>query len=301
MKRNSNLTTIVLSALFILTSCSSYSAIANERITVDSKIKPGKELSMTEKTNLARSANRILKHTYQAKVALREKHYKTALKNIKQARLLKKIIQKVMPKYSINSTIKSGKLVYKDSEPIQPLVVQLYDELDRVELIEPLKDAKRNNKAKKVDGAMLDDVELDHTTTFMDVRFADRMLSFAHKNIKAKKYKRAKADLELALQSVSFEYDISDAPLQAVAEDIALADDYISNNKYADAKVLISKTSKMLENISEDKLLTKERQKEIEKMSDELSDLKSDINPKHKSSISTKLKKVWKKIRIWMS
>jgi len=305
MERKSYLRTIVLSSVLVFTS-SIYAAVATESITVDAKVKPGKELSMTEKVNLARTANRMLKHTYQAEVALREKHYKKAIKNIKQARLLKKIVQNVMPKFSINSTITSGKLVYKDSDPIQPLVVQLYDELDRVELNEPLAAAKRAKnltkaKAKKVDGVQVDDVEYRHTTAFLDVAFADRMLTFAQKNIKRKKYKLAKADLESALLSVSFEYDLSDAPLQAIAEDIALANEYVENDKYEDAKILISKTSKMLERISDDKFLTKKTEKEIERMSDELSDIKNDVDAKNKSSISAKLKKLWFKVRTWMS
>lgn len=52
------------------------------------------------------------------------------MKNIEKARLLKKIVQNVMPKFTINSTIKSGKLAYNDSDVIQPLVVELYTELD---------------------------------------------------------------------------------------------------------------------------------------------------------------------------
>ena len=118
------------------------------RITSKVDVGPVAKLSADESREVSFAAGRIMKHVAQARQDIAVKKHEDALKHINQSLKLVKIIENVLPQYTVKTKIKSGDLVYTDEDEITPTYITLYDELVRRDFISPVLKAKTESKKK---------------------------------------------------------------------------------------------------------------------------------------------------------
>ena len=247
-------------------------ASAKPKVTSWSNVKAETTLTAKEQKEMSRAASHMLKHIYQARQAVAEKDKPRALRNVKQALQLSRIIKHVMPRYDIHTKMKSGKLVYDNKETVQPLQVTLFEELDQVDILAPIRAARRSKRARSV---TTDDVvvaaDLAYSKARLDVEAATAELWKAKYYLERARWDRADKDLLLGQASVSFEEDLVATPLVKAADNIALAQEMITSghNKHAARVLAIASTTLQRYH----KQAGKARKQEVEKLQAEIKTL----------------------------
>jgi hypothetical protein len=209
---------------------------ADDRISSEFKVTPLVTLTKNEKRAVSLAAGGILNHVQQARTDIQYSEGKNALTHVEEGLALVRIIERVLPEYSVSMHIKSGDVTYKEQEKRKQSIVPMYGELDQVFGITPsIRRAKREAFAKGSEepGA---EAELPYTASFLDVRDAKHYLEQAE--AAAKKGDTQKADKALASiqEHVIFQYDVIDVPLATARRSLLEAARMVVADNYPRAK-----------------------------------------------------------------
>ena len=281
---------------------------AKPKVTTRRSVKVLGTLTLKDREEMSRAAGHMLKHIYKARLAVSHKDKKKALEQVGQAIQLSRIVKKVMPRYVVETRMESGGLVYKDKDTVQPLLVPLYDELDRVDLMEPMHTAKQG-RAKRVkapgDLDVVEEVDLVHAATVMDVKWATAKLWTAKYYLDRTKWDRADENLKLSQQSVTVEEDLAPMPLAEAADNIAFARSLINKGRNKHAAVALRAASGELARYQ--KGADKARAKEVKALRAELDTLQKKLdNDKalsagEKTAAANQAGGWWRKLIPWRS
>jgi hypothetical protein len=294
-----NLMTVFLGAL-VITALATNPVLADKpRITSDIKVAPAYELSADEQKAISHSASRILKHADQARDALAEKSYKDAEKNVDQALRLVEIIENVMPDYKVKAEIEAGDLTYSDEENVKPATVTIYEELEKREILTPVKEAKQKEAEKKAEKENLSlpvDIDLVSTKAELNVAAAKASLEEAKKNLKDKKYKAADTDLRSLQTDVILTYAEVDLPLTTARKNLVIAKNLVDSGDFREAEFVLNVATDALERYEES--VGEHRAKESKELRDEINKLSKKLSQDPEAS-SNKLEEWWNKILEW--
>lgn len=219
-------------------------ALAADRITSDVKVTTEGKLTDKEKRALSYSAIRILKHVHQARVDIRYKDDKDALRHSEKALKLVKIIQRALPSYKVATTIKSGDITYQDEENVKQSLIPIYVELDEAaSLLLPVRRAKLEAVEPRVAGA----TTLQYTSVMLDVNETGYQLERAIDLFKKSDPEGANKALRAVQEGVIFEYDEVDVPLLKARWNLIDASRYYARKEYEAAKRALERAASALE------------------------------------------------------
>ena len=273
---------------------------AASRISAEVETKPGAKLSVEEGRALSLSAAQILKHVNQARSALTKKDLKAASQNVDQGLVLVKIINETVPAYKVETKIKAGELTYVDKEDAKPVIVPVYEELQRVAVMAPIEAAKKavQKEAAAVGVPVAVDVDLVHTRTDLNVELANVGLQAAKEALQKEDPKTADNALATVQTGVIFGYTKVDLPLEKVRENLMLAKALVDSGKAKEARVALEVAGDALEEY--EKGAGQNRAKEAKDLRVELQKLSNDIEANSKGA-SKKIMDWWDRVRKWIA
>jgi hypothetical protein len=211
------------------------------RIQADVQSSPEMPLSYEERRAMSIAAGRILHHTNESRGEVALKRKENALTKIDKALNLIAMIKKASPVYQTKIKINAGELKYEDSETVQPLIVTIFDELDRVSILRPIVEAKQASAERKVAAAMpiLTDSLLRFTRVYLDVAMAEVYLKAAKQSLEEGESEAADSAL-LSLQlSVVFEYRDADVSLSAASRNLILARNFLESGQMSGTQLAL--------------------------------------------------------------
>ncbi len=223
------------------------------RICSSVEVQPVAGLSDDEAEEVSFAAGRTLKHIGQARDALREGKKEEAARHVDQGLKLIAIIESVLPHYKVKTAIKSGNLQYEDEEEVAPRYVTLFDELERRDILSPVKQAKqeaagkgarkgeKSGEGNEAAGALVvSHVDVNYSAAKLDIPLARHMLAHAKRDLQGGKTDAADEAL-LAVQSrgVLLEYEEIDLPLEEAADNLKLAEIEMKEGRQAEAKAAL--------------------------------------------------------------
>jgi hypothetical protein len=275
---------------------------AEPRITATSHAEPSHKLTPAERRAISLAAGRILRHTYLARQALTEEDGKKAAQEVAQGLILVQIIESAQPKYTVTAEIKAGKLSYSADEVVTPPLVPIYDEVGEVELVGPLAAARREQTSRSDATDVVDDVDAEQTSVFLNLAFAKAGLTQAKKALAEGDLKAADRGLALVQQSVRFEVDLLDVPLATVRENLHLAHSRAQIGDLKDARTSLDAASAALERYA--KIAEDKRSAEVEQLRGEIHTLSNDIaSGKQEASATAKVEdeilSLWDRVHQW--
>ena len=285
---------IFIVALIISLGCNPVLA-DKPRITSDIEITPSYKLSPGEKKAISHSASRILKHVDQAREAIAAKRYMDAQKNAEKALLLINIIEHAMPEYAVKAKIEAGDLTYSDVENIKPPTVSIYDELEKREILTPVKEAKKD-EAEKADLPLPVDVELVATKAELNIADAKVSLEKAKKNLEEKNYKVADTDLRTVQTDVILTYAKVDLPLTTARKNLLIAKSLVDNGDFEEAEFALNVATDALERYEGS--VGEHRGKEAKELREEINKFSKQLS-QDPAAASNKLEECWIKILDW--
>ncbi len=118
------------------------------RISSQVQVQPATTLTDKENRELSFAAGRLLKHVAQARTAIAENKTDRATKDVDQAVKLMQIIDGVLPRYKMKTTIHSGDLLYSDEDEFTPEFITVFEELERRDIVSPILRAKADAAPK---------------------------------------------------------------------------------------------------------------------------------------------------------
>lgn len=218
--------------------------LAADRITSDVKVTGEGKLNDKEKRALSYSAVRILKHVHQARVDVRYKDDKDALRHTEKALKLVKIIQRALPVYNVATTISSGDLTYQDKEDVKQSLIPIYVELDEASsLLLPV----RRAKLEAVESNAAGSTSLQYTSVMLDVNETKYQLDRAIELFKKNDPEGANKALRAIQEGVIFEYDEVDVPLLKARWNLIDASRYYARKEYKAARRALERAASALE------------------------------------------------------
>ena len=273
---------------------------AASRISAEVETKPGAKLSAEEGRAVSLSAAQILKHVNQARTAIGIKDLKAARQNVDQGLVLVKIINETLPAYKVETKIKAGELTYVDKEDSKPVIVPVYEELQRVAVMAPIEAAKKaaQKEAAAAGVPVAVDVELVHTRTDLNVELANVGLQAAKEALQKEDAKAADNALATVQTGVIFGYTKVDLPLEKVRENLILAKALVDSGKAKEARVAIEVAGDALEEY--EKGAGQNRAKEAKDLRAEMQKLSKDIEANSKGA-SEKIMDWWDQVRKWIA
>lgn len=259
MRRLANLTFLPIIALTATTA-----AMADPKIISTVDVQPESTLTSQEKESISLSAGQLLIHVDRAWEDLRIKKSDAASEEVDKAIKLGKIIKAVLPTYDIKTDIKAGDLVYEDQAKVQIPLVTIHEELNTVEILKPIRTAKRE-AYKKATGsqnrAVTADIEMRDTKAQLDVDSALTGLDQAQKALASKKWDDAETALKEIEGDIVFEYVVTDMPLEKAQANLLLARKALKEGKPVQAKVELRAAADALEQYS--KIAGSNREKKL--------------------------------------
>lgn len=273
---------------------------AASRISAEVETKPGAKLSAEESRALSLSAAQILKHVNQARVAIGKKDLKAASQNVEQGLTLVKIINETVPAYKVETKIKAGGLTYVDKEDSKPVIVPVYEELQRVAVMAPIEAAKKaaQKEATAAGVPVAVDVELVHTRTDLNVELAQVGLQAAKDALQKEDSKAADGALATVQTGVIFGYTKVDLPLEKVRENLMVAKALVDSGKAKEARAALEVAGDALEEY--EKTAGQNRAKEAKDLRAEMQKLSKDIEANSKGA-SDKIMDWWDRVRRWLA
>ncbi len=274
-------------------------AMAEPKITSTIDVKPESTLTNEEKESISMSAGQLLIHVDRARTDLKTKNTEGATIEIDKALKLGKIIKSVLPIYDIKTEIKAGDQQYTDEAKVQMPLVTLHEELNTVEILKPIRVAKRE-AFKKTTGApshpVTADVELRDTKAQLDVDSAMSGLEKAQEALADRKLEETDAALKDIEGDIVFEYVVAEMPVERAQANLLLARKALKENKTTQAKVELQAASDALEQYS--KIAGSNREKEIADLRKEIQTLCSQNCSPSTTSEET-ITKCWHKLASW--
>jgi hypothetical protein len=266
------------------------------RITAEVETKPAAKLSAEESRALSLSAAQILKQVDQARSAIGKKDLKAAGRNVDQGLVLVKIINETVPAYKVETKIKAGELTYVDTDDAKPIIVPVYEELQRVAIMAPVEAAKKAAADPGVPVAV--DVGLVHTRTDLNVALAEAGLRAAKDALQKEDAKAADSALTTIQTGVIFGYTKVDLPLEKVRENLMLAKTLVDSGKAKEARAALEVAGDALAEY--EKGAGQNRAKEAKDLQAEIEKLSKDIEANSKGA-SEKIMDWWDQVRKWIA
>lgn len=222
---------------------------AQERITYDAKVTSKSQLTGKEKRAISYAAVRILKHVNQARVDIKYRDDKDALRNTEQAMKLVTIIKAALPEYQVVSSIKAGSVSYTEEEKAKQWLVPIYGELDEMSsVILPIKRAKKESAYRdSPDSTFTGDLSLKYSQVVLDLRDAKYYLEDAETLLRKNQPEEAERALAFVQEGVIFEYDEADLPLLRARSLLMDGARRCSNKDYEGTRKALGKAASALE------------------------------------------------------
>ena len=287
-----------------------------DQISSNDKAKSASKLNERESTIVSFAATRILKHSAQAKKAITDKKFVHAQERVDTGLKLVSIIENVLPPTSVETESKSRDLAYQDKEVLsrnmrfpvlefllrndtlaadaQVEAARQKGEKSASTLVQPKSQPQARVKEKAKDPAgnrgdvvaandddiyTVRDVEYVDETVELDVTFAKRQLKLAATQLIGNKPKEAEKALDaIKAEGLSVDIVLLDAPLEAVADNLAFAEYEISHGRVREAKLALKTASEELQRYAEN--TDDNKSEEFKKMREEIDELAKEIHEK---------------------
>lgn len=278
------------------------------RITAKTEIHPVAKLTDEESRAISIAAGRVLKHTAQAMEALGDEKKDEALKHIDKGLTLLSIIENAVPHHKVKTEIMSGDITYEDEDEVSQRLVPIFDELDDIEIINTVVQAKKRNKKSEKKGAVTDlpvvtFAGIDYTTVKLNTYLAGNMLERAKKNISNDKIRDSISDLRtIQVNGVIFEFDEVDLPLERAADNLKLAELELKHkDRREEARAALDAASDALGEY--EKVTGDHRSNEVRSLNKEIDKLSKTISSKmsmtDKEKAVSKISDWWDRVVKW--
>ncbi len=225
----------------------------SSRISSKTTVERISRLSARESQELSFAAARVLKHVAQARAALAENKPERAQEHVGQGLKLVAIIDRVLPREKMKTSITAGELVYSDEDEFTPEFITVFEELERRDIVTPILQAKQevaqqiapksaDGKAPAGEGPLyVSQADINYTSLKLDVDAARRLLREANQALDGKKPRDADLALNhLQTTAVLLEYDELELPLAQAADNLKLAEAEMNTGRYEAAKVALN-------------------------------------------------------------
>ena len=275
-------------------------AARDPRITSDITVTPTVKLTADENRAVSHAAARILKHINQARVAIEQSEPKTAQGHVDKALTLVQIVERAMPDYTVEAKIQVDDLVYTDKESVKPLTVPIFDELEKVQVLAPIKVAKEEEaiRAQETLGgqAVPVEVELVNTRADLNVQLAKKGLEKAQTALTDNQVKEADRALVHIQTGVLFRFAEIDLPLETARKNIMLAKTFVEEEQYDEARFAMDVASDALENY--EIRAGEHRAAEVKQLREDMNTLAQELDKDQTTSIK-KLEGWWDTMIEW--
>lgn len=227
-------------------------SLAAPRITAQVDTKADATLSAAEQRAVYMAAGRLLRHTYNARAALKAKDKKQATAEIEKAQKLAAILEQAVPTYTVKSRIAAGDLSYEDDDTLKPTIIPIFDELDKVSLMAPLRQAKaEQDKVTKAEGKTPSEAvavdELREVRVTLDLGLAKSGLDQAGIKLEADDTEGAEQALAAVMDGLHFTLLDVDLPLDQARENLMLAKAAIEDGDTTEAKAALTEAGRELD------------------------------------------------------
>lgn len=273
--------TPIAAAIAVVLTVGAGPSLAAPRITAQVETKANATLTAEEQRAVSIAAGRLLRHTYNARAALKAKDKKQAAADIEKAQNLVSIIEQAIPTYTVTAKIAAGALSYEDEDSLKPTMIPIFDELDKVSLVAPLRQAKlEKDKAAKAGGkttpadAVTED-ELREVRASLDLGLAKDGLDLAGTRLEKGDLEGAEQALAAVMDSLHFTLLAVDLPLDQARENLMLAKAAIERDDTAEAKTALAIAGRELDVYAKD--ANKADKKAISKLRDEMKPLEEKL------------------------
>ncbi len=278
--------THLTSAVILALALGTGPVLATPRIAAKIDTRAEHTLTPAEQRAVSIAAGRLLRHTYNARTALKHKDSKQAAAEIAKARKLAAIIAKAEPVYHVKAKITAGELNYEDEDEVKDTLVPVFDELDEVSLLTPLHRAmaarRRAGRATGAPGAeIVANDELRDVQILFDVGLASDALDLAATRLAKNDTKGADQALASVSQGLYFvELDVT-LPLERARDNLMLAKAAIDKGDNEEARAALAAAKRELDAYArkageDEKKAIAQLQKEMRTLSDELKKGKKD-------------------------
>ena len=220
------------------------SALADTpRISARLDSKPDATLTTEEQRAVSIAAGRLLRHAYDAMLALDADDTEGANEALALAEQLLRVIENAVPSVTIQAKITSGDIVYEHENTAKPATVPINHELDMVSLAAPLlfastDDTKQNDDESLPLGVIAHEVRHRRTTLSLDLAKAG--LRSAREGLTDDDVAAARAGLATVIHSVHFTEVSAEVPLHRAQENLMLAKAAIAQGRIVDARALLA-------------------------------------------------------------
>ncbi len=279
------------------------------RITATTSVKSVNALSETEQQAVSLSAGRLLVHTDRARLDIAGKNSKQAMEEVSKGLQLIRIIDNAMPKYKTVTDIKAGKEYYRSEDNISQRYVVVFNEQYIEDIITPITDAKKVEKAtsktrkskplKKGDnenGAYADISLIRFTSLQLDLVAAETYLSGAQKELKKGELKKADEFLQnLQEGAVTILTSTAELPLAEASQNLNIAQIEIRDGKHKQALQTLKTASSNLKEY--EKITDKGRAKEVKALLHEIDQTTKALE--EEKNLEAALKSSKKKFNSW--
>lgn len=216
---------------------------ATPRISAQVDTRPEATLTSEEQRAVSIAAGRLLRHAYDAMLALDADDTEGASAAIALSEQLVRVIENAVPSVAINAKITSGDLRYEHETIAKPTTIPIHHELDMVSLAAPLllasaDDAKQNDDDSLPLGVIAHEVRHLRTTLSLDLAAAG--LRAASEGLADDDVAAARTGLATVMHSVHFTEVTAEVPLHRAQENLMLAKAAIEQGRIADARALLA-------------------------------------------------------------
>lgn len=240
---------------------------------------PEATLTAEEERAVSVAAGRLLRHAYDAKVALQAKKTKEAEEQIILLEKLVRIIENAVPSVTVKAKISSGGLTYQNENSIKPAIIPIHYELDMVSLAAPLHNAQTEESAKENSEASpigVIDHEIRDIRVTLDLELAKAGLQTTKEKLAAGDIEAAQSGLAVILHhSLQFITITADVPLHRAQENLMLAKEAIEQGNRDDARVLLAEVAASLNTYEQG--AEKNHKKSVEKLHTEIMTLSDSL------------------------
>lgn len=194
--------------------------------------------------------------------------------------------------------LQSGDIVYTDEETVKPMVVTIYEEIEKVNILDAVEEAKRE-AARQDAAASVVNVDLVHTRAELDVGLADLSLSKAATALAEDRYEAADTALRAVQSGVTFEFAEVDVPLEEARENLFLARDLVERGKTDEAKFAMKVASDALQRYQA--AAGDQRVEEVQEMREAIDKLAERLDETPAEDVTAQLLEWWDQVTEWFS
>lgn len=253
-----------------------------------------KTISDAEWRDLSYSAERIIKHADQARLAIEQKNKQTAIEQVEKGMTLVKIIENVVPPMQVNTEIKAGEIVYTDEDNVIQLLIPIYNNAIRYDILAPVMRAK--SEAKNQPSLKVLQEGVDFSTEYLDISIAKMYLESAKRLLQGDNLPEAdKMLINLLDRGTVFENVEYELPMSRATHLMGAAEKAYNEGNYAASESDLRQASDVMSEYI--KTLKTEERVLLEKVSDNLNELADIVHDQNRhSSFSSKFSSLWNEL-----